>query len=219
MCIGPLCLVHIPSAAEDIGLPVESSPRQPNRYPCGDAFHPPRGWPARSGRGRAGSPRRSRTGGDTASWRAPSVSDAPPAIVGRPPRPSRKRSPGRVRFERVSSVSRRRISTSGDLIRRRRWFPAPSTLYVDPATVNPADLADAVDAEWLLLDGHALRDELADGGACLFVVAAEEARPPRTGEHAPPETGQNDALSPSSGLARISHTGGRRTAEGVGIRG
>ena len=48
---------------------------------------------------------------------------------------------------------------------------------VDPATVDPADPADAVDAGWLLLDGHALGDELAHGAANYLVVAAEEARP------------------------------------------
>ncbi len=60
----------------------------------------------------------------------------------------------------------------------RRRDPAAAVVpgtkrLVDPAPVDPAN---AVDAGRLLLDGHALGDELADGAANLLVVAPKEAR-------------------------------------------
>ena len=67
--------------------------------------------------------------------------------------------------------------------------------------MDPADPTDAFDAGWLLLDGHALGDELADGAANLFVVAPEEARPLRAREHAAVGTGERDPLSPPSSPA------------------
>ena len=73
-----------------------------------------------------------------------------------------------------------------------------ATRLVDPATADRADPADAVDAGRLLLDGHALRDELADGATDLFVVAAEEARPLRTGDRAAVGTGERDPLGAAS---------------------
>ena len=45
---------------------------------------------------------------------------------------------------------------------------------VDPARVDSAHSTDAVDAGRILFDGHALRDEGADGAAHLFVVANPE---------------------------------------------
>ena len=59
---------------------------------------------------------------------------------------------------------------------------------VDPARVDSAHSTDAVDAGRILFDGHALRDEGADGAAHLFVVATQKARPLSPSEHAAMET-------------------------------
>ena len=64
----------------------------------------------------------------------------------------------------------------------------------DPARVDSAHSTDAVDAGRILFDGHALRDEGADGAAHLFVVATQKARPLSPSEHAAMETGQGDPL-------------------------
>ena len=65
---------------------------------------------------------------------------------------------------------------------------------VDPARVDSAHSTDAVDAGRILFDGHALRDEGADGAAHLFVVATQKARPLSPSEDAAMETGQGDPL-------------------------
>ena len=63
-----------------------------------------------------------------------------------------------------------------------------------PARVDSAHSTDAVDAGRILFDGHALRDEGADGAAHLFVAATQKARPLSPSEHAAMETGQGDPL-------------------------
>ena len=69
---------------------------------------------------------------------------------------------------------------------------------VDPACVDPAHAADAVDAGRVLFDSHALRDEGLDGAVHLLVVATQKARPLRTGEDAAVETGHGDPFGPAA---------------------
>ena len=98
------------------------------RRGCG---HPLRGSPARSGRGRAGSPRRFRTGADTAtSWRAPSASASTPSISRRPP-PLRSCGPGPRATSRGRRASRPTIGAPSRCRgpgrrRRRRRAPRPA---------------------------------------------------------------------------------------------
>ena len=78
---------------------------------------------------------------------------------------------------------------------------------VDLASVNSAHAAEASEAGRVLLDGHALRDKLADNAAHLLVVATQKGRSLRPGEDSAVETGQRDPLgpaaSPAEGLQRL----------------
>jgi len=139
------------------GLPVDRRRRR-RRAPR------PARWAARAGRS-AGGPRA--RPGRPVGEEAPARSRAP-----------RRRPPGRLRWAATAGgdVRARSRARAGAASSLRRRDPAAAVVsgtkrLVDPATVDPADPADAVDAGRLLLDGQALGDELADGAADLFVVA------------------------------------------------
>ena len=87
------------------------------------------------------------------------------------------------------------------------WTAFSSERSVDAPPADAAHAADAPDANRLLFDGHALRDESADSTADLLVVATQEARPLRPGEDAAVETGQSYPLGsvacPAEGRKRL----------------
>ena len=78
---------------------------------------------------------------------------------------------------------------------------------VDLASVDSAHAAEAAEAGRVLLDGHALRDKLADNAAHPLVVATQKGRPLRLGEDAAVETGESDPLGaatrPAERLQRL----------------